>query len=157
MNQLVRRDNTLLPVTARLQSVSWQGRSALMLSATPAEPMRGHEGAVRAFAEIAAEARDEGFIVADRAGVVTQVSALGLALLGRDANPVGRPLAVLVGQADMEPLRKFLERPARFAETARPHLVATTRTAAPLSARRTAPARAPGAGAAYLQAAAEAS
>jgi PAS domain-containing protein len=122
VNRLVRRDGTPLNVTARLQSVSWQGRAALMLSASASEPMRGHEGAVRAFAEIAAETRGEGYISADRAGVVTFVSAPGRALLNRtEAELVGKPLAVLVGQPEMEPLRVFLEKPARFAETARPH------------------------------------
>jgi signal transduction histidine kinase len=114
-------------VTARLQSVSWQGRAALMLSASPAEPVRGHEGAVRAFAEIAAEAREEGFLIADRAGIVTQLSGHGAVLLGQPAAElVGKPVAILVGRADMEPLRQFLDKPARFAETARPSLVATS-------------------------------
>ncbi|MBI4922347.1 MAG: PAS domain-containing sensor histidine kinase [Devosia nanyangense] len=127
VNRLVRRDGAPLPVTARLQSVSWQGRAALMLSANPAEPIRGHEGAVRAFAEIAAEARQDGFLVADRAGIVTQISGHGSVLLGRtETEIVGRPLAVLVGKADMEPLRQFLEKPARFAETARPSVVAAS-------------------------------
>jgi len=127
VNRLVRRDGTPLAVTARLQSVSWQGRAALMLSAGPAEPVRGHEGAVRAFAEISAEAREEGFIVADRAGVVTLISGHASVLLGRtESEIVGKPLAILVGKADMEPLRMFLEKPARFAETARPSLVAAS-------------------------------
>ncbi len=127
VNRLVRRDGTALPVTARLQSVSWQGRAALMLSASPAEPMRGHEGAVRAFAEIAAEAREEGFLVADRAGIITQLSGHGSVLLGRPAQELtGKPLAVLVSKPDMEPLRAFLEKPARFAETARPSLTAAS-------------------------------
>ncbi len=126
VNQLVRRDATLLPVTARLQSVSWQGRAALMLSASPAEPVRGHEAAVRAFAEIAAEAREEGFLIADRAGLVTQISGIGRTLLAGDREIVGKPLAVLVSKQDMEPLRTFLEKPARFAETARPSLIATS-------------------------------
>jgi PAS domain-containing protein len=127
VNRLVRRDGAPLPVTARLQSVSWQGRAALMLSANPAEPIRGHEGAVRAFAEIAAEARQDGFLVADRAGIVTQISGHGSVLLGRtETEIVGKPLAVLVGKADMEPLRQFLEKPARFAETARPSVVAAS-------------------------------
>ncbi len=122
VNRLVRRDGTPLNVTARLQSVSWQGRAALMLSASATEPMRGHEGAVRAFAEIAAETRGEGYISADRAGVVTFVSAPGRALLNRtEAELVGKPLAILVGQPELDPLRVFLEKPARFAETARPH------------------------------------
>src|SRR5690606_23419670 len=112
---------TPLNVNARLQSVSWQGRAALMLSASAVEPMRNHEGAVRAFVEIAAQARGEGYITADRAGIVSFVSAHGRALLGRtEAELAGKPLAVLVGKPDMEPLRHFLEKPARFAETARP-------------------------------------
>src|SRR6185437_2141520 len=108
VNRLIRRDGAALPVTARLQSVSWQGRAALMLSAAPAEPIRGHEGAVRAFAEIAAEAREEGFLVADRAGIVTQLSGHGGVLLGRAATEVvGKPIAILVSKPDMEPLRQF--------------------------------------------------
>ena len=123
VNRLIRRDGTPINVTARLQSVSWQGRGALMLSAGAAEPVRSHEAAVRAFVEIAATARGEGYITADRAGIVSFVSAPGRALLGRgEAELAGRPLAALVGQADMEPLRQFLEKPARFAETARPYL-----------------------------------
>src|SRR6185312_4477270 len=83
VNRLVRRDGTPLQVSARLQSVSWQGRAALMLSASPAEPIRTHEAAVRAFAEIAADAREEGFVAADRAGGITLLSGHGGVLLGR--------------------------------------------------------------------------
>ena len=44
-------------------------------------------------------------------------------LLGRPAEElIGKPLALLVGKPDMEPLRQFLEKPARFAETARPSI-----------------------------------
>jgi NAD(P)-dependent dehydrogenase (short-subunit alcohol dehydrogenase family) len=48
VNHLVQRDGTLVPVTARLQSMSWQGRPALMLSASATEVRTGHEAAVRA-------------------------------------------------------------------------------------------------------------
>jgi len=127
VNRLVRRDGTPLQVSARLQSVSWQGRAALMLSASPAEPIRTHEAAVRAFAEIAADAREEGFVAADRAGGITLLSGHGGVLLGRPAAElIGKPLALLVGKADMEPLRQFLEKPARFAETARPAIALGT-------------------------------
>jgi PAS domain-containing protein len=124
VNRLVRRDGTQLPVSARLQSVSWQGRAALMLSASPAEAIRTHEGAVRAFAELAAEAREEGFVLADRAGNITHLSGTAGVLLGRAVDELaGKPLALLVGRTDMEPLRQFLEKPARFTETARPSVV----------------------------------
>jgi len=99
----------------------------LMLSASPAEAIRTHEGAVRAFAELAAEAREEGFVLADRAGKITHVSGSAATLLGGTSEElVGKPLAVFVRQADMEPLRTFLEKPARFTETARPNLIAAT-------------------------------
>src|SRR5690606_33219390 len=55
INHIVQRDGTLVPVTARLQSMSWQGRPALMLSASSTEVRTGHEDAVRAFAQGLAE------------------------------------------------------------------------------------------------------
>jgi signal transduction histidine kinase len=123
VSRLVRRDGDMLPVSARLQSVSWHGRTALMLSATPSEPVGGHEAAVRAFAAIAAEARDDGFVAADRKGIITDISGRGGVLVDRlAADLVGQPLSQLVGPAGVAALRVFLEKPARFAETARPSL-----------------------------------
>jgi signal transduction histidine kinase len=130
VTHLVRRDGNKMPVKARLQSITWQGRPALMLSALSGEESPGHEGAVRGFAEIAAEAREEGFIRTDRAGIVTQVSLHARVIFGKtEADLVGQPIAVLLDPADGPALREFLERPARFAETARPSLAA--RTSAP--------------------------
>jgi signal transduction histidine kinase len=127
VNRLLRRDGSTLPVTARLQSVTWQGRAALMLSASTTAPPRNHEAAVRTFAEAAADLRDEGFLVADRAGAIVELSARAAALLGRATDELlGKPLATIVGRAGVEPLRKFLEQPARFPETARPALRAAT-------------------------------
>jgi signal transduction histidine kinase/PAS domain-containing protein len=123
VNHLVQRDGTLVPVTARLQSISWQGRPALMLSASATEVRTGHEGAVRAFAEAFSETRGDGFIEATRAGIVSALSpraAADLSDLGEVL--VGRRLSDLVSQADLPALRAFLERPARFAETERPAL-----------------------------------
>lgn len=123
VTQLVNRSGKLLPVTARLQSITWQGRPALMLSASLAESRLGHEGAARSFAEALAELRSEGFIAADRAGVVTRISARGCALVGGvAADIVGKPLRALISAADGAALKRFLEQPARFAETVRPSL-----------------------------------
>lgn len=123
VNRLTRRDGQTLNVTARLQSVSWQGRAALMLSANPQEAVRNHEAAVRAFAELSATARKEGFVSADRAGTILHVSAAGSDLLGQPGELAGKPLTALVAPSAHAELRNFLEKPARFAETARPHLV----------------------------------
>ncbi|KFC68388.1 Two-component hybrid sensor and regulator [Devosia sp. LC5] len=124
VNHLMQRDGTLVPVTARLQSISWQGRPALMLSASATEVRTGHEAAVRAFAESFAELRGDGFFDANRAGVINLASPHAVTLLAEPgAGLAGRPLSGLVAEDELPALREFLERPARFAETARPCLV----------------------------------
>ncbi|WDR02435.1 PAS domain-containing protein [Devosia algicola] len=121
VNHLVQRDGSLVPVTARLQSISWQGRPALMLSASATEVRTGHEAAVRAFAEAFAEARSDGYFETNRAGTVSSVNAKASALFGKSAEDlVGRTLISLMAPGEIAEFQAFLERPARFAETARP-------------------------------------
>lgn len=121
INHLVQRDGTLVPVTARLQSVSWQGRPALMLSASATEVRTGHEAAVRAFAEMLATTRSDGFIETARSGVITAISGEARLILKRSEEQlIGRPISMIVAPSEAPALKEFLERPARFAETARP-------------------------------------
>ena len=121
VNHLVQRDGTLVPVTARLQSMSWQGRPALMLSASATEVRTGHEAAVRAFAESFADTRGDGFFETNRAGVISAINGKAATLLGADiAGLTGKTLSTIIAPKDGPALREFLERPARFAETARP-------------------------------------
>lgn len=122
VNHLVQRDGTLVPVTARLQSISWQGRPALMLSASTTEVRTGHEAAVRAFAQTSAELRGDGYFEATRSGVIAAMSPRGAALLETPGMIEGKPLSAFVGGNALADLRAFLERPARFAETERPYL-----------------------------------
>lgn len=126
VTQLVRRDGSLASVNARLQSITWHGRPALMLSAGIAENRTGHEAAVRTFAELAAETSDDGFIAADRSGTITTVSLHGRIVLGHvEEDIVGKPLASFIEPSQLGDLKRFLERPARFAETARPAITFT--------------------------------
>jgi signal transduction histidine kinase len=121
VNHLVQRDGTLVPVTARLQSISWQGRRALMLSASATEVRTGHEAAVRAFAESFADTRGDGFFETNRAGVIAAINGKAALLLGQDAPALmGKALSAVIAPQDLSVLQEFLERPARFAETARP-------------------------------------
>jgi signal transduction histidine kinase/PAS domain-containing protein len=122
VNHLVQRDGTLVPVTARLQSISWHGRPALMLSASTTEVRTGHEDAVKAFGQTFADVRGDGFIEASRNGMVSAANAPALTLIGGGKSLIGRSLASVVAEDDAVALRAFLERPARFAETARPCL-----------------------------------
>jgi len=127
VTQLVRRDGSLAPVSARLQSINWHGKPALMLSASLAEPRdSGHEAAVRSFAELNAEMGEDGFFTADRSGVVTGVSLHARILLGEtEQELIGRPLGQLIVGGEVADLKRFLERPARFAETERPTIMLT--------------------------------
>ncbi len=124
VTQLLRRNGTLVSVAARLQSINWHGRPALMLSASLAEERIGHEGAVRHFAELSASLSEEGFITLDRAGIIAQASLHARILLGMDeVDLLGRAVAALLPPSAQEDLRRFLDLPARFAETERPSVV----------------------------------
>lgn len=120
VNHLVQRDGTLVPVTARLQSISWQGRPALMLSASTTEVRTGHEEAVRAFAQMVAELRGDGFVQTSRSGVISTADPVATRLLGGGRPLSGRPLSGVLHPGSVEELKLFLEKPARFAETSRP-------------------------------------
>jgi len=122
VNHLVQRDGTLVPVTARLQSISWQGKPALMLSASTTEVRTGHEAAVAAFARAFADERGDGYFEANRAGTISVISKRATNLLKAEGALEGKPISALMATADLPALREFLERPARFAETARPVL-----------------------------------
>lgn len=123
VTQLLRRDGAPVPVRARLQSVPWQGRPALMLSALAGEEPRNHEGTVVSFAALAADVHEEGFLRTDRAAVITEASLHARRVLGlAETDLIGRPLADLVERGELALLRDFLEQPARFAETTRPSL-----------------------------------
>lgn len=124
VTHLVRRDGKLQAVSARLQSIQWNGQTALMLSASQAESRLSHEQAVHAFAELAADLADLGFVATDRFGLLTTLSLHGRVIIGKpDTDLIGRPLATLLTPEAGDELRAFLERPARFAETARPAIV----------------------------------
>lgn len=127
VTQLVRRDGTLVPVGARLQSINWHGKPALMLSASAAEPRESsHESAVRKFAELNAEMGEDGFFSTDRSGVVASVSLHARILLGEtEQELIGRPLSQLIVAGEVADLKRFLERPARFADTERPGILLT--------------------------------
>lgn len=122
VTHLVRRDGAQMPVTARLQSISWQGRPALLLSASAAEPPLGHEAAVRTFAELAADIAGLGFLATDRSGLITAVSPAARTTLRDNADLREKPLTSLIHPDDKAAFVQFLERPARFAETARPSI-----------------------------------
>lgn len=121
VSQLVRKDGTRVPVAARLQTISWQGRSAFMLSAqaNDIEPLR--EAEIRRFAALAARTAGQVFLEADRTGIITGVSAQDAPLPNGLA--IGQPISGLVASDQLHALGQFFTLPARFAETERPAVV----------------------------------
>jgi len=124
VTQLITRDGTTVSVSARLQSITWQGSSAFMLTARAAEARPGTEAAVRAFAETLATLDGNGFFETSRAAILDAVSGRAAELFARTPDVmIGRPLMLLVGHHEAARLREFLDQPARFAETTRPSIL----------------------------------
>lgn len=123
VTHLVKVDGTLVPVNARLQTITWRGRQALLLSAHERLERPGAEALVRDFAKTLSDVEQSGFFETSRAGVISSVSGRCAELLERSPDVlIGRPLYGLIALSEGSRLRKFLDRPARFAGEARPSI-----------------------------------
>ncbi len=113
-----------VPVRARLQTIVWQGRPALMLSAQRDSSLNTDgELNIKAFVRAQAAAQNEGYFEADGRGIITQVSKLAAQLLEKTPSElVGKTLRELTDERAQKKLAYFLAQPAKFAETARPNI-----------------------------------
>ncbi|MCF6302043.1 MAG: PAS domain S-box protein [Devosiaceae bacterium] len=113
-------------VQARLQGITWQGRSALMLSAQAKHDSNQGTASIQSaqdFVRSVCEARDEGYFETDRRGVFTEVSPRALQLLGHERQGVlGHPIRNFIAPAHNDILQTFLEKPAKTAHTCLPFL-----------------------------------
>lgn len=124
VTHLAHRNGGRVPVSARLQAVSWQGAPALMLTAKSQASMQGVEGAIRSFAEQFAGMQGCGYFETSRAGIISSISGRGSELFGRTPQVmIGRPLMLMADHQESEALRAFLEQAARKAETTRPSII----------------------------------
>ncbi len=121
VTRLVGSDGQVLHVSARLQTISWQGKPALLLSASRQKEPLNAEDMARGFAEMTANAMNLGYFETNRAGILTSISGRGALLSGRSPNTlIGRPIHNLIALSQGSRLRSFLEQPARFAGMERP-------------------------------------
>ena len=121
VTKLMGADGRLLTVSARLQSISWQGKPALLLSASRQKEPLNAEDLARGFAEFMANALEYGYFETSRAGILTSVSGRAALLSGRSPDAlIERPLNGLIALNQTAKLRAFLEQPARFAGVERP-------------------------------------
>lgn len=124
VTHLAHRDGSQVPVSARLQSITWQGQPSLMLSVKQENGSLSTEAAVRGFAETMAAVEGNGFFETSRAGIIDSISGRAAELFGRTPDVlIGRPLMLMAGHKDAAPLRHFMDQPARFAETKRPSIL----------------------------------
>lgn len=121
VTRLMGADGRTLSVSARLQSITWQGKPALLLSASRQKEPLNAEDLARGFAEFMANALEYGYFETSRAGILTSVSGRAALLAGRSPDGlIGRPLNGLIALNQSAKLRTFLEQPARFAGVERP-------------------------------------
>ncbi len=120
VSQLLRRDGSRVAVSARLHTVTWQGRPAMMLSARAIDGEAGREDEIRRFAADFAAMSGAGYIETDRIGIITATAGAAEALPA-NADP-GERLSQLVAGDEQTALARFLALPARFAETERPSI-----------------------------------
>ncbi len=121
VTRLMGADGRVLGVSARLQIITWQGRPALLLSASRQKEPLNAEDLARGFAETLAGALEFGFFETSRAGILASISGRAAMLVHRSPDSlIGRPLHGLITLSEGSRLRSFLERPARFAGAERP-------------------------------------
>lgn len=118
VSELLRRDGTRIAVSARLHTVTWQGRNAMMLSARAVDGDAGREDEIRRFAADFAALSGAGYIETDRIGIIT-ASGGSYESLPPNAR-AGERISQIVASEDHAALSRFLTLPARFAETERP-------------------------------------
>lgn len=116
INELLRTDGTKVRVAARLQSVTWHGRPAMLLSAREIEVETDNSFPVRLFAESVAGELGLGLVEINRQGVILHANLRAAERLGADQfELIEKPLHHIVRREDVQHLRLFLERPARRA------------------------------------------
>ncbi|MEX0859602.1 MAG: HAMP domain-containing sensor histidine kinase [Cucumibacter sp.] len=107
------RDGKFVPVIARLQTISWQGRPAYLLSARAADAAASHVAVnamtTRATVELIAAQSDCGFIQLTRTGNIDGISDRGAAILGPARNVLlSRPLLAYLDPASKARFAGFL-------------------------------------------------
>ncbi len=121
---LVKLDGKQVLVDARLQTITWQGASALMLSASEQNNEFDAEASVKSFTRSLAQNREQGYFETNDAGVVTFISETGAELLEKSTTELsGSAISALVDGGSLLRFQGFLRQKAQFAGAARPYIV----------------------------------
>ncbi|MCF6343800.1 MAG: HAMP domain-containing histidine kinase [Devosiaceae bacterium] len=132
VTHLVRLDGEKVAINARLQSIIWNGSSALMLSANKNQEVEQENtnndaeksisnNMVFEFAKSLSKLEKSGVFRASRNGTLIEHCANTPKILDRIDDDLKKyPLSLMVGDREVEKLQQFLEKPARFAFAERP-------------------------------------
>jgi len=119
---LVKLDGREVLVDARLQTITWQGAPALMLSASEQNTATDGEACVKAFTRNLARNNNHGYFETSHAGIINFISRQGAMLLGQSVKDLtASAISLLVDGADRLRFQEFLRQKARFAGATRPH------------------------------------
>ncbi len=120
---LVKLDGKEVLVDARLQTITWQGGSALMLSASEQNNAFDGEASVKSFTRALAENKKQGYFETNDAGIIGLISEDGARLLGQSATDLsGSSISRLVDGDSLIKFQDFLRQKAQFAGAARPYI-----------------------------------
>jgi len=120
---LIKLDGKEVLVDARLQTITWQGGSALMLSASEQNNAFDGEASIKSFTRALAENKAQGYFETNDAGIIGFISENGARLLGQNtADLSGSSISRLVDGDSLIKFRDFLRQKAQFAGAARPYI-----------------------------------
>ncbi|VAW21169.1 hypothetical protein MNBD_ALPHA12-2082 [hydrothermal vent metagenome] len=120
---LVKLDGKQVLVDARLQTINWQGTSALMLSANEKNRVFDGEESIKLFTRSLAENKHQGYFETNQAGIIDMISQDGEKLLGQSASELGgSAISRLFDGDNLLRFQDFLRQKAQFAGAARPHI-----------------------------------
>ncbi len=130
ITHLVKKDGTQVLVSARLQVITWQGKSAFLLSAKEENNISNFENTkfkLREFMLNFAKIEDSGFISTDRSGTIVSVNdkVSNLLNIKKDAL-ISHSLSKIIKPNNISKFRFFLERDAKSAQTEVPSILLET-------------------------------
>ncbi len=134
ITHLVKQNGMHVRVNARLQVITWQGKSSFLLSANRQEEnianvsnIEATKLAVRDFVSSYARVKESGFFITNRSAVITSVDEKSAQMLNcQTSELMGRPLSEIIQPDNIVELRFFLERDAKSAQSEQPVVLLKT-------------------------------
>ncbi len=136
ITHLQMKEKAQIAVNARLQVITWQGKSSFLLSAYKKEekPPQANisdvdavKYGVREFASNLAQIEKSGFFITDRSGIINKINAASASMLNKGIRDlVDVPISEVIKSDNLVDLRFFLEQDAKSAHKNQPFVLLKT-------------------------------